>query len=282
MSTPPTATASRRCRSPPPTATPPIARALLKAGANPNAAGPDGETVLMTAARAGNADVVNALIDARRRTSTRPKPWQGQTALMWAAAENHGAAIKALADARRRPQRAIERAVVPRIPLRDQRHGGVPAAQRRMDRVDVRRAAERDGRGRRAGRRSRRSQRARRSRKARRRCRSRSSTSTTTSRTCCSRKAPIPNVADASGMTALYAAVDMRAPANMLTRPEPHAARPAGRARHRQIAARARRESEPPAEEADHRPTPEPRRRRPAHRRRDSRWRARPRRATCR
>jgi ankyrin repeat protein len=30
-----------------------------------------------------------------------------------------------------------------------------------------------------------------------------------------------PNVVDASGMTALYAAVDMRAPANMLTRPEP-------------------------------------------------------------
>jgi uncharacterized protein len=30
-----------------------------------------------------------------------------------------------------------------------------------------------------------------------------------------------PNVADSSGMTALYATVDMRAPANMLTRPEP-------------------------------------------------------------
>ena len=30
-----------------------------------------------------------------------------------------------------------------------------------------------------------------------------------------------PNVVDASGMTALYAAVDMRAPANLLTRPEP-------------------------------------------------------------
>ena len=30
-----------------------------------------------------------------------------------------------------------------------------------------------------------------------------------------------PNVVDASGMAALYAAVDMRAPANMLTRPEP-------------------------------------------------------------
>ncbi|HVZ19921.1 MAG TPA: ankyrin repeat domain-containing protein, partial [Vicinamibacterales bacterium] len=30
-----------------------------------------------------------------------------------------------------------------------------------------------------------------------------------------------PNVVDSTGMTALYAAVDMRAPANMLTRPEP-------------------------------------------------------------
>jgi len=31
-----------------------------------------------------------------------------------------------------------------------------------------------------------------------------------------------PNVVDSTGMTALYSAVDMRAPANMLTRPEPH------------------------------------------------------------
>ena len=31
-----------------------------------------------------------------------------------------------------------------------------------------------------------------------------------------------PNVVDSAGMTALYATVDMRAPANMLTRPEPH------------------------------------------------------------
>ena len=37
---PPTATASRRSRSPPPTATPAITRALLKAGADPNALGP--------------------------------------------------------------------------------------------------------------------------------------------------------------------------------------------------------------------------------------------------
>src|SRR5262249_62000977 len=36
-----------------------------------------------------------------------------------------------------------------------------------------------------------------------------------------SEKGADPNVADSTGMTALYAAVDMRAPANMLTRPEP-------------------------------------------------------------
>ena len=40
-----------------------------------------------------------------------------------------------------------------------------------------------------------------------------------------------PNVVDASGMTALYAAVDMRAPANMLTQARAQAARPARRRR---------------------------------------------------
>ena len=41
---PPTATASRRCRWPPPTATPAMVETLLKAGADPNATLPEGET----------------------------------------------------------------------------------------------------------------------------------------------------------------------------------------------------------------------------------------------
>src|SRR3989442_14787264 len=52
----------------------------------------------MTAARAGNADAVKALIAHGANVNAKEK-WQEQTALMWAAAENHPAAIKALAAA---------------------------------------------------------------------------------------------------------------------------------------------------------------------------------------
>ena len=50
----------------------------------------------MSAARAGNADVVTALVEGGANVNAT-EAWQGQTALMWAASENHGAAIKALA-----------------------------------------------------------------------------------------------------------------------------------------------------------------------------------------
>ncbi len=121
---------------------PSVTRALLKAGANPNAAGPDGETILMTAARAGNADVVNALLD-RGVNVNAAEAWQGQTALMWAAAENHGAAIKALAARGADLNARSKGAFLPRLSVRDQRHGRVPAAERRLDRADARGAAER-------------------------------------------------------------------------------------------------------------------------------------------
>jgi ankyrin repeat protein len=75
-----------------------IVERLLGAGADPNTAMPDGETVLMTAARTGNVDVVKTLLargaDVRARERSR-----GQTALMWAAAENNAGVIKALIDA---------------------------------------------------------------------------------------------------------------------------------------------------------------------------------------
>ena len=61
---------------------------LLVAGADPNSALPDGETVLMTAARTGSADVVKALVARGANVRVRERR-KGQTALMWAAAENN-------------------------------------------------------------------------------------------------------------------------------------------------------------------------------------------------
>ena len=73
-----------------------IAR-LLDAGANPNTALPDGETVLMTASRAGAVDAVRALLD-RGADVRRKHPAKGQTALMWAAAENNAGVVKLLVE----------------------------------------------------------------------------------------------------------------------------------------------------------------------------------------
>jgi ankyrin repeat protein len=71
---------------------------LLKAGADPKAlTTSDGETVLMTAARAGNADAVKILLDRGADVNAREK-YKGQTALMWAAAERHPAVVKLLLE----------------------------------------------------------------------------------------------------------------------------------------------------------------------------------------
>ena len=64
-------------------------------GADPNAALPEGETALMTAARSGNVDAANALL-AHGADINRKETWRGQTALMWAAAEGHPDVIRAL------------------------------------------------------------------------------------------------------------------------------------------------------------------------------------------
>jgi len=196
-----------------------ITRALLKAGANPNAPGPDGETVLMTAARAGNADVVNALID-RGVDVNATETWQSQTALMWAAAENHGAAIKALAahgvdlNARSKelsfPDYRYETngMAVFQLPKGGWTALMYAARQNSMEAVSALADVHAD-----------------------------LNATTKQEGTTALQIAIInihydlanlllergadPNVVDASGMTALYAAVDMRAPANLLTRPEP-------------------------------------------------------------
>ena len=74
---------------------PAIVTSLLKAGANPNTAPPSGESPLMAAARTGRVESVRALLahgaDVHARDASR-----GQTALMWAAAQRHADVVRAL------------------------------------------------------------------------------------------------------------------------------------------------------------------------------------------
>jgi ankyrin repeat protein len=67
---------------------------LLEGGANPNTR-LAGETALMTAARTGRVDALNALL-AHGAAINASEPGQQQTALMWAAAEDHGPAVHLL------------------------------------------------------------------------------------------------------------------------------------------------------------------------------------------
>jgi uncharacterized protein len=69
-----------------------LVETLLKAGADPK-----GPTILMTAAHAGNPDVVR-LLAARGAGVNESEPSRGETALMWAASENHPDAIKVLIE----------------------------------------------------------------------------------------------------------------------------------------------------------------------------------------
>ncbi len=71
---------------------------LLKAGADPNAAQAEGETVLMTAARTGIPAAVKTLLAYGADVNAK-ESWRGQTALMWAAAEGHAEALQALLEA---------------------------------------------------------------------------------------------------------------------------------------------------------------------------------------
>ena len=173
----------------------------------------------MTAARAGSADVVTALLD-RGANVNAAETWQGQTALMWAAGENHGAAIKALvthgADMNARskelsfPEYRYETngMAVFQLPKGGWTALMYAARQNAMEsvsaladmKVDLNATTKQEG--------------------------------TTALQIAVINihydlanllleRGADPNVVDLSGMTALYATVDMRAPANMLTRPEP-------------------------------------------------------------
>src|SRR5207244_13196584 len=68
---------------------------LIKAGVDANAAGPEGETALMTAARTGKIDAATVLLDRGAAVDAK-EGWHGEDALMWAAAQRHPAMVKAL------------------------------------------------------------------------------------------------------------------------------------------------------------------------------------------
>ena len=72
-----------------------MVKLLLDAGGDAKAMIRQGETVLMTAARAGNPDAVRLLLERGADANAREESL-GETALMWAAAENHPEAIKLL------------------------------------------------------------------------------------------------------------------------------------------------------------------------------------------
>ena len=66
----------------------PMIQLLLKVGVDPNSATNLGETTLMTVARTGNVDAAKVLLDAGAKVDAREQ-WHDETALMWAAAERH-------------------------------------------------------------------------------------------------------------------------------------------------------------------------------------------------
>jgi ankyrin repeat protein len=68
---------------------------LLDAGGDGNAVGQDGETLLMTVARGGHVDAARLLLTHGAAVDAR-EAWHGQTALMWAAAQGHPEMLREL------------------------------------------------------------------------------------------------------------------------------------------------------------------------------------------
>jgi len=72
-----------------------VVEALIEAGADVNARLPQGQTALMMAARAGHVDALNVLLSRGADVNAREQVL-GESALTWAAAEDHADAIKVL------------------------------------------------------------------------------------------------------------------------------------------------------------------------------------------
>jgi ankyrin repeat protein len=68
---------------------------LIKAGADAKVKGPNGETMLMLAARNGNPQAVQVLLEAGAEVNAR-ETIRGTTALMWAIEQKHPEAVKVL------------------------------------------------------------------------------------------------------------------------------------------------------------------------------------------
>jgi uncharacterized protein len=74
-----------------------VVRQLLEAGVQADTANPEGQTALMTAARAGSVETVKLLASRGADVNAR-EHWFGETAMIWAAAENHADVVRALAS----------------------------------------------------------------------------------------------------------------------------------------------------------------------------------------
>ncbi len=80
------------------TGDPAVIDALLAAGADPKGSLSNGQTMLMIAARTGNPAAIKTLV-AHGALVNAKENVLGETALIWAAAENHGEAVAALVHA---------------------------------------------------------------------------------------------------------------------------------------------------------------------------------------
>ena len=91
----------------------PLVDRLLKAGADAKSLGPNGETMVMFAARNGNPEVIRLLVEAGANVNAR-EPLRGTTALMWAIEQRHPEAVAALLKAGADPAARSAGAGLPR------------------------------------------------------------------------------------------------------------------------------------------------------------------------